>query len=125
MNTEEEILADGLIEIISWVKSSTDAERPLLVKEIISYGRAYLTFMYLLLASCFTISVYVGIQSFKMGVNAAWGQWKQWAPQLSMSVIGLLLSTSLVILLADNLMRVWFSPRIYVIDKLTEIVIYK
>ena len=126
MNTEEELLADALIEIISWVKSSTtDEARPLLVREMVAYGRSYLTFIYLLLIACFSVSAYVGVSAFKSGVDSLWDQRTKWLPQLSLCVAGLIISMSLIVALADNLMRVWFSPRMYVIEKLTEIVVYK
>ena len=127
MNTEEELLADALLEIISWVKSNPDDDttKPLLVSELVAYGRAYLTFLYMMAISLCVISSLCGIKSFATGLSYDWRQLTKWVPQLTLSVMGLIVSLSLIVSRADDLMQVWFAPRMHVIDKLTEIVIYK
>jgi hypothetical protein len=127
MNTEEELLADGLIEIISWVKSNPDdsVTKPLLVGEIVAYGRAYLSFIYMVVIAFCVISVFCALKGFKEGLSLDWGQLKKLTPQLTLGIVGCVSSFALLVMRADSLMQVWFAPRMYVIDKITQIVVYQ
>ena len=124
MNTEEELLADALIEIINWIKSAEENSAPTIVSELISYGRAYFTFIYLALVGFFAAFVFVGIKAFNFGLQLDWRQYAKWVPELTISFLVTVVSLSFLIGLTDNLAQVWFAPKLYVIDKLTEIVIY-
>ena len=127
MNTEEELLADALIEIISWVKSnSTDGvDKPLLVGEMIAYGRGLISLLCFSLFILFGASSWCSFKAFKAGHKLDWRQRTQWVPQLAIGVAGCL--TAVIVLLAkmDEFMMVWFAPRMYVIEKITQIVIYE
>lgn len=124
MEIESELLSDGLIEIISWVKSSSAGEpQPPLVAEIISAGRATLTFFHLVFTVLCVCGVWGGYRSFWAGSTEQWKEWKLWLPHLSISIFLLTVGLIGLIVKTEVLMQVWFAPRMYVIEKLAELVV--
>lgn len=124
MEVESELLADGLIEIIGWIKSSSGGEpQPPLVAEIVSAGRAVLTFFHLIFMVLCVCGIWGALTSFRNGSKLQWTEWKQWSPHLSISLFLLTIGLFGLVLKTDSLMQVWFAPRMYVIEKLAELVI--
>ena len=123
MEVESELLADGLIEIISWVKSVEGGVRPPLVAEIISSGRAVLTFFHMVFVALCACGIWGGLKSFGVGSSLEWAEWKKWSPHLSISLFLLTIGVLGLILRTETLMQVWFAPRMYIIEKLTDLVI--
>lgn len=123
MDTDSELLTNTLLEIILWLR--TEGSMPLIAMEIVAYGRCFLSLTCIFFVILLSGGIFGVFRSFAQGSRLGWTDKKEWTPQMVISIIGVIIGFIGIWENFDLLIKSWCAPRMYVIEKLTQIVVYE